>query len=106
MRRLLNYTTIGILALILPVAAFANITGTQTLTTGQGFSFDSGTVSSSGDILLGSSGITLQGGATAAAGTAIGQSGMASFNTLVAAGSVSFVGLYCCSAINQSPPVR
>src|ERR1700685_4253695 len=87
MRRLLNTTTIAVLALILPVAALANITGTQTLNTGQIFSFDTGTVvTSGGDILLGASGLTLQGTATALSGASFGLSGMSTYDGLVAAG--------------------
>src|ERR1019366_3911695 len=102
MKRLLNFTTIGILALMLPVAAMAaNLTGTQPLNSGQGFSFDTGTVVSSGDILLGSSGLTLQGGATAAAGSTIGQSGMAAYNTLVMEGPTLLSNLT--SLLSSSP---
>ena len=56
---------------------------------------------SSGDILLGSSGLTLQGGATAAAGSTIGQSGMAAYNTLVMEGPTLLSNLT--SLLSSSP---
>lgn len=67
MTRLLNKTTIGILALILPIAALANVTGTQTLTTGgkTTLALDTGVVGTSGgDILWTGSSIQMQGSAT------------------------------------------
>jgi uncharacterized protein (TIGR03437 family) len=83
MRRLLNNTTIVILALILPVAALANITGTQTLSSGQILSLDTGTVvTSGGDILWTGSSITLQGSATAINLSADGLTGTSSFSIL------------------------
>jgi len=65
MARLLN-TTIGILALIFPVAALADFTGTQTLTTGgiTTLDLDTGVAGASGgDILWTGSGISMQGNA-------------------------------------------
>jgi len=104
MKRLLNSTTICILALILPIAASAaSLTGTQTLNTGQNFSFDSGTiVASGGDIQLTSSGITLQGSASALTGATFGQSGMANYNSLVASGPT---GLMAFSAFLSTAPI-
>jgi uncharacterized protein (TIGR03437 family) len=98
-----NSTTIGILALIFPIAAVAaNLTGTQTLNSGQAFSFDTGTVvSSGGDILQGSSGITLQGSATALTGAMFFQSGMADYNSLVALGPAGLAAFS--SAFNGQP---
>jgi uncharacterized protein (TIGR03437 family) len=88
MKRLLSKTTIGTLALILPIAALANISGTPTLSSGQTLSLDTGTVGTSGgDILLGSSGLTLQGTATGFSGASFGFSGMSTYNTLVTGGA-------------------
>ena len=53
--------TLAILALGIP--AFADINSTATLSTGAGFSFDSGTTTSSGDITFTGSSIAFQGGA-------------------------------------------
>jgi uncharacterized protein (TIGR03437 family) len=67
MTRLLNTTIIGILALIFPVAALPNVTGTQTLTTGgkTTLSLDTGVAGTSGgDILWTGSSISMQGNAT------------------------------------------
>jgi uncharacterized protein (TIGR03437 family) len=67
MTRLPNTTIIGILALILPVAALANVTGTQTLTTGgmTTLDLDTGVAGTSGgDILWTGTGISMQGNAT------------------------------------------
>src|SRR5580658_6308473 len=64
MTTLRDATAIGILALILPVAALANVTGTQTLTAGQTLSLDTGAVGTSGgDILWAGTGISMQGNA-------------------------------------------
>ena len=66
MTRLLDTTTIVILALILPVAAVANVTGTQTLTTGGMTTLDLNTGvagTSGGDILWTGTGISMQGNA-------------------------------------------
>jgi len=102
MRRLLNNTTIAVLALILPAAAFANITGTQTLNTGQIFSFDTGTVvTSGGDIMLTSSGLTLQGTAKALTGATFGQAGMMDYNILVGGGPSGLSGF--ASLLSASP---
>src|SRR5580692_2622747 len=104
MRRLLNTTTIATLALILPVAALANITGTQTLNTGQIFSFDTGTVvTSGGDIMLTSTGLTLQGTAKALAGAMFAQSGMSDYNTLVAGGPAGLSGFASFLSANPIP---
>jgi uncharacterized protein (TIGR03437 family) len=67
MKRLLDKTKICILALILPVAALANLTGTQTLTTGgiTTLDLDTGAAGTSGgDILWTGTGISMQGNAT------------------------------------------
>jgi uncharacterized protein (TIGR03437 family) len=66
MTRLLHTTAIGILALILPVAALANVTGTQTLSSGQTLDFDTGVVGASGGDILwtAGTGISMQGNAT------------------------------------------
>jgi hypothetical protein len=66
MTRLPNTTIIGILALIFPVAALANVTGTQTLTTGGLITLDLDTGvagTSGGDILWTGTGISMQGNA-------------------------------------------
>jgi uncharacterized protein (TIGR03437 family) len=87
MRRLLNDTTIGILALILPIAALANVTGTPTLSSGQTLSLDTGTVGSSGgDILFTGSSITFQGSATGLNVTSLsGLSGSSGLSTVTTA---------------------
>ncbi len=105
MKTLLNWTTIGIVALIFPMAAWAaNVSGTQTLNSGQTFAFDTGTAASSGgDILLGSSGITLQGTATAGGSAAL--SGMSTYNSLVglgASGASNFSSFLSASPIPTS----
>jgi uncharacterized protein (TIGR03437 family) len=67
MKRLLNTSIIGILALIFPVAALANVTGTQTLTTAGPTTLDLDTGvagTSGGDILWTGTGISMQGNAT------------------------------------------
>ena len=69
MTRLPDITTIGILALILPMAALANVTGTQTLTTAgmTTLDLDTGVAGTSGgDILWTGTGISMQGNATKA----------------------------------------
>jgi uncharacterized protein (TIGR03437 family) len=102
MRRLLNNTTIAILALILPVSALANITGTQPLNSGQILSLDTGTVvTSGGDILWTGSSITPQGSATALNLASFGVSGASTFNSLsqVGASAVSGFPGYSSAAI-------
>src|SRR5580698_137439 len=67
MTRLPDIKTIGILALILPMAALANVTGTQTLTTAgmTTLDLDTGVAGTSGgDILWTGTGISMQGNAT------------------------------------------
>jgi uncharacterized protein (TIGR03437 family) len=87
MKRLLHDTAIVILALVFPIAGLATITGTQALSAGQIFDFDTGAVvTSGGDILWTGTSITLQGSATAYSESMLGLTGMATFNTLVGEG--------------------
>jgi fibronectin-binding autotransporter adhesin len=73
MRRLLNAKTIAMLSLVFPVAAWANVTGTPTLTASQTLSLDAGTTGASGgDILWNGSTIAPQGSATAVNLSALG----------------------------------
>jgi uncharacterized protein (TIGR03437 family) len=67
MTRQQNSTIIGILALLIPVTGLANVTGTQTLTTGgmTTLDLDTGVAGTSGgDILWTGTGISMQGSAT------------------------------------------
>ena len=105
MRRLLNNTTITILALILPVAALANITGTQALSSGQILSLDTGiVVTSGGDILWTGSSIMPQGSAKAFSLTALSSSfsGASSFGVLTQSTLSAFGSEYSSSAIPLS----
>src|ERR1035438_6307164 len=92
------------LALALPVAALADVTGTPTLAAGTYFSFDTGKTSSSGgDALWSGSSLTPQGSATAFNITALtGQSGAASYATFNSQAVLSsFASLYSKSAISS-----
>lgn len=105
MRRLLNNTTITILALMLPVAALANITGTQALSSGQILSLDTGiVVTSGGDILWTGSSIMPQGSAKAFSLTALSSSfsGASSFGVLTQSTLSAFGSEYSSSAIPLS----
>ena len=86
MTRLRNTTIIGILALILPIAALANVKGTQTLTVGGNattLALDTGVAGTSGgDILWTGTGISMQGNATELNLTAAGGFTAASLPTL------------------------
>ena len=81
---------LAVLAFAFPVAA-ATVTGTQSLTSGQTLSLDTGTiVTSGGDLTWNGTMLTPQGSATAAdlANTPLSSfSGMSSYNTLVSEGS-------------------
>lgn len=90
MRRLRNTSTIGILALLFPVAALANITGTQTLTTAGPTTLDLDTGvagNSGGDILWTGNSISMQGNATGLNFSAIsgyyGTSGLAELDQFI-----------------------
>ncbi len=103
MRRLLNNKTIAILALIFPIAALANVTGTPTLTSGQILSLDTGTVvTSGGDILWTGTSITLQGSATAFNLSADGLTGTSSFSVLSQSTLSAFSSLYSSAALPLS----
>ena len=61
-----TFAAIALLGMACPLLSFADVTGTITLTSGQRFSFDSGTVvPSGGDLLWNGSTLTPQGSATA-----------------------------------------
>ncbi|HWZ32806.1 MAG TPA: hypothetical protein VNX18_15800 [Bryobacteraceae bacterium] len=58
-----RHTALAILALGIPLAALADITGTPTLSAGSSFNFDTGTTTSPGDITFTGTSITFQGSA-------------------------------------------
>lgn len=69
------------MALLIPVAAMADINSTATLSAGSGLDLDTGTTSTSGDILFTGTSITFQGGAKGAVFPGItGASGFAQIN--------------------------
>src|SRR5208283_4300158 len=79
----LNNTGIALLALAFPIAAFANVTGTPTLTANTALSLDTGATSASGgDILWNGTTITPQGKAVAASLASYGLTGATSFTAL------------------------
>src|ERR1700728_2318380 len=100
-----DITTIGILALILPIAALANVTGTQTLTTAgmTTLDLDTGAAGTSGgDILWTGTGISMQGNATELNYTAnAGQTGVSALSTLDQSLLTQF-GSYSSSALPLS----
>lgn len=86
--RKLSTKPLAALALLLPAAALANITGTPTLTSGTALNLDTGATSSSGgDILWSGSSIAPQGKATA---YNIGPLGAAAFSALTQSTLSSF----------------
>ena len=89
-----------VLASTIAGAAWANITGSQTLSANTRFSFDTGTtVTTGGDILFTGTSITPQGTATAYAG--LGAAGSATYNSLSQALLADFSPLYTASAISS-----
>jgi len=103
MRRLMNAAPIASLALILPIAALANVTGTPTLTTGQTLSLDTGTTDvSGGDILWNGSTIAPQGSAMALNLTTLGLgTGPLAFGGLIQAELSEFSSEYSGAAIGS-----
>jgi uncharacterized protein (TIGR03437 family) len=86
-------------ALILSSAAWANNNGTATLNAGQNFSFDSGSVvSSGGDITFAGTSITAVGTASLYSAGAVGTTGYNSLNSQAALSSLYSIGLF-----NQVP---
>jgi uncharacterized protein (TIGR03437 family) len=96
MTTLLDATAIGILAIILPVAALANVTGTQKLTTGQTLSLDTGVAGTSGGDILwtAGTGISMQGNATELNLTAASSYSGASSLSLLDAAQLTQFGSY------------
>ncbi|HEY6345590.1 MAG TPA: hypothetical protein VIY49_29170 [Bryobacteraceae bacterium] len=93
------YCGTALLALILPTAAWANNNGTATLNAGQSFSFDSGSVvSSGGDITFAGTSITVVGTASL---YSAGAEGMTGYNALNSQQALS--GLYSVGLFNQVP---
>jgi uncharacterized protein (TIGR03437 family) len=81
-RSLLSKSTITCLALVLPIAAFADLKGTINLNNGIALNLDTGaTASTGGDILWNGANMTVQGSATA---LNLGAGGISTFNTIVA----------------------
>jgi len=74
-----RHTALAILALGLPLAALADITGTAILSAGSGFSFDSGATTSSGDITFTGTSITFQGSAKGGSLTILGFTGSSGY---------------------------
>jgi uncharacterized protein (TIGR03437 family) len=80
MFKLRNYSAIGILALLSPIAALADINDTKTLAAGTALSLDNDTTASSGgDILWTGTQITFQGSAKGGSLSALGLSGASGF---------------------------
>jgi uncharacterized protein (TIGR03437 family) len=103
MRKLLNTTTIGILALIFPIAALANVTGTLTLNSGQNVGLDAGTVvSSGGDLNWNGTAFTPQGSATALNLTMFVGTGASTFNNLTQAELSALSIEYSTSAVTET----
>jgi hypothetical protein len=70
----------ALLAVLFPAAAWADLSGTPTLSANTRFSFDTGaTVTSGGDILFTGSSITMQGSATE---FSLGATGSSEYNIL------------------------
>ena len=81
MRKRLSGSSIAVLALVFPIAALADVSNTLTLSSGQHYSFDTGTTSTSGgDLAFTGTSITPQG--TAQFSTELGASGAAGYSTL------------------------
>jgi uncharacterized protein (TIGR03437 family) len=98
MSKILFRSSLVVIACVFPVAIFADVTGTPTLTSGTSLSLDTGTTGTSGgDILWSGTTLTPQGSATAVdlASTPLGSSfsGQNSYNGLVAGGS-SLINTY------------
>jgi uncharacterized protein (TIGR03437 family) len=72
----------ALLAILVPTAALADISGSQTLSSGAVFSFDTGKAASPGDIQFTGSAINFQGSAKGGNLGALGLSGQTAFNTL------------------------
>ncbi len=76
----LRLLTIAVSAAIFPAAALADISGTATLSSGQGFKLDTGATTTSGDIIFTGTSITFVGSAKGAA--VPGFTGATSYNSL------------------------
>lgn len=76
----LRLLTIAVSAAIFPAAALADLTGTGTLSAGQGFKLDTGATTTSGDIIFTGTSITFVGSAKGAA--VPGFTGATSYNSL------------------------
>ncbi len=90
--KLLIRNALVVLAITLPVAALADVSGTQTLSSGSNLDLDTGTVGTSGgDLAWNGTALKPQGSATAvdSASTALGSlySGASGYNMLVSEGS-------------------
>jgi uncharacterized protein (TIGR03437 family) len=89
---------LAVLAVLCPAAAWANSSGTTTLSANARFSFDTGaTVTTGGDILFTGTSITLQG--SAGAYTALGAGGSSTYSTLNQALLSALGTLYSSTAI-------
>jgi len=103
MRIRLHTATLATLILTFPLAALANLTGTQTLTASQTFSFDTGTASTSGgDVLWSGTALTPQGSATAYNLSSIGLTGSTGFSALSQSTLSGFSSFFTKTAISAS----
>ncbi len=92
---------LAVLAVLCPAAAWANASGTTTLSANTRFSFDTGaTVTSGGDILFTGTSITMQGSATAYTG--LGAGGSSTYGILTQAILSQFAAAYSSAAISGS----
>jgi fibronectin-binding autotransporter adhesin len=100
---ILNTTTLGILALVFPIAALAQTSGTLTLNSGQNVNLDAGTVvSSGGDLSWNGTAFTPQGSATALNGAMYGVMGASTFSSLTEAELSAFSFAYSNAAVTES----
>ena len=77
---LLRRTAVAVLAFAFPIAALADISGTQTLNSGQNFNFDSGTVvASGGDVQFTGAALNFVGSAKGGSLAALGLSGASGY---------------------------
>jgi uncharacterized protein (TIGR03437 family) len=103
LRNLLNATTIGILAMVFPIAVLAQSSGTLALSSGQNVNLDTGTVvNTGGDLSWNGSAFTPQGTATAANITTFLGMGSATFNSLSQAELSALSFDYSNAAVTES----
>src|SRR3984885_9855138 len=89
MRNILSSTSIAALALAFPAAALADVTNTQTISSGQHGSLDAGTIVSSG-------------GDLAFTGTSITPQGTAEFNSSYGAGGATLYGILIQATLEEA----